>query len=68
MKYLPIQTDLPAAPSQLLDVICCNCKTDYSTKRCTCRKYDMPSTVACGECRGTSCVNSQVPNFNDDVE
>jgi len=65
-QCLPIQTDQLAAPSKLLDVICCNCKTDCNTKRCTCRKYSLHCSAVCGECRGTSCANSQLPDFTDD--
>ena len=64
-RYLPIQTDQPAAPSELLDVICCSCKKDCTTRRCTCRKYGLPCTNVCGECRGVSCTNSQLPDLSN---
>ena len=32
--YLPVMTDKAAAPSELLDIIRCNCKTGCSTKQC----------------------------------
>jgi hypothetical protein len=65
-KYMPIQTDQPAAPSHLLDVICCNCKTDCSSRKCTCRKLGLHCSIACGECHGTSCENSQAPDLTKD--
>lgn len=67
-KFFPTQTDQPPAPSKLLDVICCNCKKDCNTRRCTCRKYGMPCSAACGECHGISCTNCQKPDFTEDFE
>ena len=64
-RYLPIQTDQPAAPSELLDVIYCSCKKDCTTRRCTCRKYSLPCTNVCRECRGGSCTNSQLPDLSN---
>ena len=46
-KFIPIQMDQPAAPSKLLDVICCSCKKDCSSRRCTCRKSGLPCTAVC---------------------
>jgi len=67
-RYLPIQTDQPAGPSELLDIICCRCKEDCSTRKCTCRKYDLPCTAVCRVCRGTCCTNSQKPDFTDELD
>ena len=33
---LPVMTDLPPAPEDLLRIIRCNCTTDCSTARCSC--------------------------------
>ena len=60
---MPLQTDQPAAPSAILDVICCSCTKDCSTKRCTCRKYGLHYTSVCGEFRGVICTNSQLPDL-----
>ena len=57
-KLQPITTDLPPAPAKLLKVICCNCKTDCDTKRCSCRKHGLDCSPACGECQGLHCSNS----------
>ena len=57
-QLLPIQTDLPPAPEELLNVIRCGCTTDCSSQRCSCRKVGLGCTNACGGCRGTSCLNS----------
>ena len=66
MEDMPLQTDKPAAPSEILDVIHCNCTKDCSTKSCTCRKYDLHYTPVCGEFRGVSCTNSQLPDLSND--
>lgn len=67
-RCMPIQTDQPAAPPEILDVICCSCKKNCKTRRCTCQKYGLHCTAVCRECRGTSCSNSQVPDLSDDVD
>ncbi len=63
----PITMEIPAAPYHLLNVVCCNCKTDCNSRRCTCRKMGLDCSVACGECRGTSCSNS-VPLDYEDID
>ena len=37
-KFMPILMDKEAAPANLLEVVCCNCKTGCGSKQCTCRK------------------------------
>ena len=65
-RLMPLQTDKPAAPSEILDVICCSCTKDCSTKRCTCRKYSLHYAPVCGEFRGVSCTNSRLPDLSND--
>ena len=50
-------TDLPPAPPELLKVFRCDCTTDCTSARCTCRKNGLKCTLACGHCQGTSCTN-----------
>ena len=57
-RLLPIASEAKAAPSTLLQMIRCNCKTDCSTARCTCKKHNLECSSACGECRGSGCANS----------
>ncbi|XP_076444211.1 uncharacterized protein LOC143282453 [Babylonia areolata] len=64
----PRQTDLPPAPEDLLKVIRCNCKTDCSSKRCTCRKHGLGCSVACGRCKGLGCSNSPTLEEMDDMD
>ena len=61
----PTTMDLPAAPETLLRIVRCNCKTDCNSRRCTCRKMGLECSVACGECRGTSCSNSSAVEEED---
>ena len=61
----PTTTDLPAALESLLKIVRCNCKTDCNSRRCTCRKIGLECSVACGECRGTSCSNSSAVEDED---
>ena len=68
--FVPLQTTLPPAPEQLLQVIRCNCKADWSTLRCSCKKHNIECTPACGSCRGSGCTNTlqmQCDDNEDDV-
>ena len=33
-------------------IMCCSCKTNCSSSRCTCKKQGLKSPVACGDSRG----------------
>ena len=55
---MPVHTDLPPAPDELLKIIRCNCHTDCSTLRCTCRKHNVKCSPACGNCMGSGCTNA----------
>ena len=63
---IPVQTDLPPAPQELLQVIRCSCKTDCSSLRCTCKKHDIECSVACSNCKGSGCANSFQTECDDD--
>ena len=54
---LPVMTDQKPAPDRLLKVINCNCTTGCCNTRCSCRKYGLPCTSACGPCQTESCYN-----------
>ena len=66
--FVPLQTSLPPAPEHLLRVIRCNCQTDCSTLRCSCKKHNIECTLACGNCKGTGCTNTSHDNDNEPVE
>jgi hypothetical protein len=65
---MPILTDLPPAPKELLEMIRCGCKTGCITAKCTCRKHGLECTSLCGECRGTACTNAQQPDLDDSTD
>ena len=68
-KFMPILTDLPPAPDDLLKMIRCNCLTDCSSMRCTCKKHNVPCSPACGNCRGSGCTNSnKLDLINEDED
>ena len=62
----PVHTDLPPAPEELLRVIRCNCKTDCTNMRCTSIKHNVKCSPACGNCRGSGCINSDQLEYDDD--
>ena len=53
----PTGTDQKPAPDYLMEAIHCNCRTDCSTRRCSCRKYGLECSPACGDCKGLLCTN-----------
>ena len=66
-SMIPILTDKPPAPEELLKGIRCSCKTGCHSLRCTCRRNGLECSVACGECRGV-CLNIQgLPPEEDDM-
>lgn len=65
-QLMPVQTDMPPAPKDLLRIFRCNCKTGCDSRRCTCKKHGLECTPACGECKGLSCSNSPKPSNDSD--
>ena len=55
---IPVTTELDPAPNKLLRIVRCNCQTDCSTLRCSCRKQGLNCSVACGNSRESGCCNS----------
>ena len=60
-RYLPIATDLEAAPKDLLNVVRCKCQTETnkpcSSNLCSCRKHGLHCVSACKNCNGECCEN-----------
>ena len=65
---MPLQTDLPYAPEELLKLISCNCKKGCSNLRCSCKRNGLKCTPGCGECRGVSCENAMQADMEDNLE
>ena len=64
--FLPLHTSLAPAPDHLLQVIRCSYQADCSTMRCTCTKHNIECTPACGNCRGSGCMNTLCDSDEDD--
>ena len=65
-NIVPVMTDLLPAPDELLRVIRCNCTTDCSTGRCSCRKHSLECSPACGQCQAIGCSNSTAADISDE--
>ena len=59
-NFVPVPTDQPVAPDNLLKIVRCSCKTDCSTKRCTYIKNQPKCMSACADCSGKDCKNAVV--------
>lgn len=64
-KLVPKQTELPAAPQSLLELVRCSCKTGCNDLRCGCRKQGLSCSLSCTACRGV-CANSD--NVEEDSD
>ena len=57
----PIQTDEAPAPDEILNVVHCNCliggKNLCGGSRCSCVANGVKCVPACGNCRGSECLN-----------
>jgi len=49
--------DNTPAPDVLLQMIHCNCVGGCNTLRCSCKKYGVVCTAACGSCQNENCEN-----------
>ena len=47
-QLIPVMSDRPVAPEALLHIIRCNCSSDCSSRRCSCRKNGLDCSPACG--------------------
>lgn len=56
-QFVPVMSRMNAAPDSLLKVIHCNCSNACKTLRCSCRRYGLPCTSACGTCQQDKCDN-----------
>ena len=65
---VPVQTDMQPAPVYVLEAINYNCKSNCSTRRCSCIKFGLLCSPACGECRGLLCSNIVQPDKEGDTE
>ena len=61
----PIFNDKEAAPSHILRMISCGCKTGCG-KRCRCRKSGLNCTEMCSSCAGFNCSNCEPMDGDED--
>ena len=64
-QLIPIITKNNAAPDELLKIIHCNCSAGCKSCRCSCRRYGLSCTAACGPCQTENCDN---PNNTQEVD
>jgi len=59
-----------ATPHSLLKVVHCNCQTACTSRPCTCRRYGLPCTSACGQDQVESCENlfNPSPDMDSDLD
>ena len=67
-KLMPVLTNLPLAPDELLKMIRCNCQTHCYSMRCRCRKYNLKCSPACSNCKGSACANPDTFLIEDEDE
>lgn len=66
---VPIKMTQKAAPSEILNMIFCSCKTGCKiNSNCSCRKAGLSCTNACGHCQTGNCTNCQNLRISDDSE
>lgn len=66
-SLVPISTDLPAAPDNLLKLISCTCRSQCSN-RCECKISGLMCSAMCRTCQGTSCDNISYEENDFDVD
>ena len=59
-RYYPITTaeDIRIAPDVVLDLVNCACKSGCTSRKCSCKRFDLPCTLACVNCQGQDCNNT----------
>ena len=54
-----------------MDIYCASSdatsKADCSTMKCTCKKHNIDCKPACGNCRGSGCLNTQHDSYEEVV-
>lgn len=66
--FVPIMTEGDSAPEHLLKMIHCNCTTACKSSRCSCRRYGLPCTSACGQCQTDNCENPHKPSCMEEAD
>ena len=64
-ELIPVMRDKNAVPDKILEVIHCNCSGGCKSAQCSCRRYGLPCTSACGPCQVDNCDN---PNNTQEID
>lgn len=71
-RYVPLATDLAAAPDDVLKAVRCGCKSSRSlcgTAACLCYQHGLKCVTACKHCNGETCENAAeniIADLSDD--
>lgn len=68
-QILPVTTKILPAPQAIIELVRCQCKTNCSTQRCSCRKNDLTCTELCScdtECANDEDCNITIDDSDDD--
>ncbi|KAK6167815.1 hypothetical protein SNE40_021754 [Patella caerulea] len=57
MKLQPKTTDLPSAPEAIVEMVRCQCKSNCTSNRCSCKRKNLPCTDLC--LCSTNCDNDE---------
>jgi hypothetical protein len=68
INYIPTMSNMNVALLSLLKVMHCNCGKGCNTQHCSCRKYMLSCSPACGPCQVETCNNPQDNQHLDDFE
>ena len=64
-QLILVMTEKNVDPEELLKVVHCNCLAECKSSRCSCRRYGLPCSAACGPCQTENCDN---PNNTQDID
>ena len=63
-QMLPVTTKVLPAPQAIFELIRCQCKTNCSTQRCSCRRNNLPCTELC--LCNIECANDEDSNIENE--
>ena len=64
---VPLTTDRPVAPTRVLRIVSCGCKTGCR-KTCGCRKAELYCSPMCSHCNGQTCSNIHALSVSQDSD
>lgn len=61
-KLFPTLSEVQAAPEAVVELLKCNCSVSFCSKRCNCRKNNIPCTELCKCEASEDCCNTPISN------